>query len=52
MMSKSIGRACAMLLATAGFSVTLLALPAAADEPLKSETPASFVPRVDTFDYV
>jgi putative CocE/NonD family hydrolase len=52
MMSKSIGRACAMLLATAGFSVTLLALPAAADETLKSETPASFVPRVDTFDYV
>jgi uncharacterized protein len=50
-MSNMVGRACATLLASAGFSTALLALPAAAGEPLTSETPAAFVPRVDTFDY-
>jgi putative CocE/NonD family hydrolase len=51
MMSNTLGRAAAMLLAGAGFCATSLGLPAAAGEPLASETPASFVARVDTFDY-
>ena len=51
-MSMIYGRACAaLLLATAGlFAVTRAATAAPADT-LPSETPATYVPRVDTFDY-
>jgi uncharacterized protein len=52
-MSMIYGRACAaLLLATAGFFTTARAAPAAAVDTLPNETPAAFVPRVDSFDYV
>jgi putative CocE/NonD family hydrolase len=52
-MSTICGRACAaLLLATAGLFAVTRAAPAAAADTLSSETPATFVPRVDTFDYI
>jgi putative CocE/NonD family hydrolase len=52
-MSMIYGRACAaLLLATAGFFTVTRAAPSAAADTLPSETPATFVPRVDTFDYI
>ena len=51
-MSTIYGRACAaLLLVTAGLFAVTRAAPAAAADTLPSETPAAFVPRVDTFDY-
>jgi len=51
-MSMTYGRACAaLLLATTGLFAVTRAAPAAPDT-LPSETPAAFVPRVDTFDYI
>jgi len=52
-MSMIYGRACAaLLLATAGLFTVTRAAPAAAADTLPSETPTTFVPRVDTFDYI
>jgi uncharacterized protein len=52
-MSMIYGRGCAaLMLAAASFSAMTRALPAIAGDTLPSETPAAFVPRVDTFDYV
>ena len=51
-MSMIYGRACAaLLLASAGLFAFTRAAPSAAAETLPSETPATYVPRVDTFDY-
>ena len=47
------GRACAaLLLAAAGLITVTRAAPAAVEDTLPSETPATFDPRVDTFDYI
>jgi uncharacterized protein len=52
-MSMIYGRTCAaLLLATAEFFSVARAAPPAATDTLPSETPATFVPRVDTFDYI
>jgi len=52
-MSMIDGRICAaLLLATTGFFTAAQAAPSGAAGTLPNETPASFVPRVDTFDYV
>jgi uncharacterized protein len=51
MMSNMVGRVRAVLLVTAGVSALLTWLPSAASDPLVSETPQTFIPRVDTFDY-
>jgi uncharacterized protein len=52
-MSMIYGRACAaLLLATTGLFSAAQAAPSTAADTLPSETPATFVPRVDTFDYV
>jgi uncharacterized protein len=47
------GRACAgLLLTAAGFFLPAMNVPAIAGSTLPSETPAAFVPRTDSFDYV
>ena len=52
-MSMIYGRACAaLLLATTCLFSAAQAAPSTAADTLPSETPATFVPRVDTFDYV
>jgi uncharacterized protein len=52
-MSMIYGRTCAaLLLATTGFFTAAWAAPAIAEKTLPNETPAAFVPRVDTFDYI
>ena len=45
-------RGCAALLMTAAAVVLALRAPAYAADTLQSETPAAFVPRVESFDYV
>jgi hypothetical protein len=45
-------RSAGLLLAGAAFLLMLAAAPASAADTLPSETPAAFVPRVDSFDYV
>jgi putative CocE/NonD family hydrolase len=45
-------RRAVLLAAAAGCWAVWASLPAIAAEPLRSETPASFTPRVDSFEYV
>ncbi len=51
-MSTIFGRKCAALLLTAANCLLFVPAQASAADNLPSETPAAFVPRVDTFDYV
>jgi putative CocE/NonD family hydrolase len=52
-MSKIYGRACAaLLLAAVGFLPVTRAAPPAGADTLPNETPAAFVQRVDSFDYI
>ena len=47
------GRACAgLLLTAASLFLAAMNVPAIAGNTLPSETPAAFVPRTDSFDYV